>query len=113
MERTETPIVLRLRKALGLSQIEFAELTGLSKSNVSALECGDRRMTDVTMYNLCNVLQLTKEDIEFIGCVDDASQAPPPFQNFGSAARKALIKSVIAQHEARCQLGIDGPGKNG
>jgi transcriptional regulator with XRE-family HTH domain len=46
----------RLRKRRGLTQEEFAEISGFSQQYISSLERGQRNPTIVTLYELATAL---------------------------------------------------------
>ena len=48
--------VRRIRLRKGLTQEQFAELSGFSQQYISGLEQGERNPTVVTLYELANAL---------------------------------------------------------
>jgi transcriptional regulator with XRE-family HTH domain len=55
--------VKRLRQKKGLTQEQFAELSGFSQQYISGLEQGRRNPTIVTIYELATVLGVTHIDL--------------------------------------------------
>jgi transcriptional regulator with XRE-family HTH domain len=55
--------VRRIRKNKGLTQEQFAELSGFSQQYISGLEKGRRNPTVVTLYELASALGVTPRDL--------------------------------------------------
>ena len=55
--------VRRIRQARGLTQEQFAELSGFSQQYISGLEQGRRNPTIVTIYELAVALQVDHLDL--------------------------------------------------
>jgi transcriptional regulator with XRE-family HTH domain len=53
----------RLRLEAGLTQEQFAELSGFSQQYISGLERGQRNPTVVTLYELATALGATPTDM--------------------------------------------------
>jgi transcriptional regulator with XRE-family HTH domain len=57
-------VLLRQRRiAAGLSQVRLAQLTGLSTSLISALECGTSGASPATLTRIATVLRCTLNDL--------------------------------------------------
>ena len=55
--------VRRIRKKNGLTQEQFAELSGFSQQYISGLKKGRRNPTVVTLYELASALGVTPRDL--------------------------------------------------
>lgn len=55
--------VRRLRKRTGLTQEQFAELSGFSQQSISSLEKGTRNPTVITLYELSAALGVSHMDL--------------------------------------------------
>jgi transcriptional regulator with XRE-family HTH domain len=55
--------VRRLRKRRGLTQEQFAELSGFSQQYISSLEKGTRNPTVITLYELSIALGVSHMDL--------------------------------------------------
>ena len=55
--------VRRIRKKEGLTQEQFAELSGFSQQYISGLERGRRNPTVVTLYELASALGVNHLDL--------------------------------------------------
>jgi transcriptional regulator with XRE-family HTH domain len=64
--------VRRLRLDANLSQEDVAELMGVDRAYVSALELGSRNPTIITLWRVAEALQVTLTDL-----VDQDAAAPP------------------------------------
>lgn len=60
----------RLRNRLGVSQDEFADLAGLHRTYIGAVERGERNITLSTLQRLATALKTEPEDL--LGEADDA-----------------------------------------
>jgi transcriptional regulator with XRE-family HTH domain len=65
--------VRRLRLAANLSQEAVAELMGVDRAYVSALELGKRNPTVITLWQVAAALKVRLADL-----VDEDAEAPPP-----------------------------------
>jgi transcriptional regulator with XRE-family HTH domain len=65
--------VRRLRLAANLSQEAVAELMGVDRAYVSALELGKRNPTIITLWQVAEALQVRLADL-----VDEEAHAPRP-----------------------------------
>jgi transcriptional regulator with XRE-family HTH domain len=54
----------RIRREKGLTQEQFAEISGFSQQYISGLEQGRRNPTVVTLYELATALGVTEPPIE-------------------------------------------------
>lgn len=55
--------VKRFRKAKGLTQEQFAELSGFSQQYISSLEQGRRNPTIISIYELANSLGISHVEL--------------------------------------------------
>ena len=51
----------KIRTALNLTQSEFAEQLRLQRNTISLLETGKRTPSERTIYDICNIFNVTKE----------------------------------------------------
>lgn len=51
--------VYKYRTRLGLTQAELAERVGVNSSYISRIECGEKSMKLITLYNLANALNVS------------------------------------------------------
>lgn len=98
--------VRRLRAAIGVSQTEFGNLTGMSLSMVSAVEKGTRNMSKEGMDQLARALGLSLEELELAASAD-FDDLPPKFARLAAATQNVLINAIRAQLGARRALGIE------
>ena len=50
------------RKTRGISQKKFAELLGVSQSEISKIELGARRLDVIELFNICKALGISMTD---------------------------------------------------
>ena len=55
--------VKRIRQAKGLTQEQFADISGFSQQYISSLESGHRNPTVVTIYELATALGVSHVDL--------------------------------------------------
>jgi transcriptional regulator with XRE-family HTH domain len=63
MRRLVGQNVKRIRQKNGLTQEQFAEISGLSQQYISGLEGGHRNPTVVTLYELATALGVSPMDL--------------------------------------------------
>lgn len=63
MRRLVGENVRRLRRRAGLTQEEFAELSGFTQQYLSGLERGERNPTIITIYELSQALGVSHLDL--------------------------------------------------
>lgn len=51
----------KIRTALNLTQSEFAEQLRLQRNTISLLETGKRNPSERTIYDICNIFNVSKE----------------------------------------------------
>lgn len=54
--------VRELRKAIGISQEELADMVGLDRTYITSVECGKRNISIVNIEKLANALQVSLKD---------------------------------------------------
>lgn len=97
--------VNRIRTALGATQSEFSELTGISVSMISALEKGVRDLSETARENLLTVLGISYEELEVIA-IEDLSEFEERHRALVKATKKGILAAITAQYSARKSLGM-------
>ena len=54
--------VRELRKTIGISQEELADMVGLDRTYITSVECGKRNISIVNIEKLANALQVSLKD---------------------------------------------------
>ena len=97
--------IRRIRSALGITQGEFSELTGLSPSMISSLESGDRSLSETALENLLTVLSLSEEEFDLIA-VENIEQFERRYRRLAQMGQNLILKAIATQYSARKKLGV-------
>ncbi len=95
----------RIRSGLDITQDELSDLTGLSKSMVSAVENGERDLSEDSIENLRSVLSMSREQLELL-CVQNLSDFAVNRQRLVELLQHSILEAIGCQYIARKALGL-------
>jgi transcriptional regulator with XRE-family HTH domain len=95
----------RIRLALGITQPQLAQLTGLSDAMISYMESGKKSPSAETRHHIALALGLTQKQLELLS-VEDLSQFDDDLKRLAEATHEGLLEIVRLQHHARRALGV-------
>ena len=93
--------IKRLRKALGLSQMQLADKAGLSTSLIASIETGKKFPSSSSLSKLCRAFNVEIHQL-FLPVTDSSNQNTARYMKYGKL-RNQLQKDIRETIDARFQ----------
>ena len=102
--------IIKLRKALGLSQSEFAEKIGVARTTISGIELNKATITKRTILSICSIYNVNEKWLregigEMFNIIDKRyDEFFDTFQNLNPVLQEYLIKCAENLLDAQNKL---------